>query len=153
MSYEEEENYMVLDEGGEYISQHATLEEAEAALKKIYFEQDCNPDTSIGHGDGASVVLVCTVADLNLSADEFYDMKPTLAWQQLQDELRQGREAVEKLEWATKFLKRLQIEINTSEDPVEQAEDYFGNWDDLVNEREAELVELRASTKEQRESK
>ena len=45
--------------------------------------------------------------------------------------------------WMTRFLDRLQITRFFENDPVEEAEDYHGNWSDLVDEREAERDELR----------
>lgn len=36
--------------------------------------------------------------------------------------------------WMTRFLGRLQITRFFENDPVQEAEDYYGNWDDLVNE-------------------
>jgi len=97
MSYEVTEPYIVEDENGDLCSQHKKLEEAVESLINTANDIDANDSGSLGSGAGSMVSLIVSRAEFDVTADELYVMHESPEWQRIQEELREGREAKEKL--------------------------------------------------------
>lgn len=86
MSYEESKPFIVTDEGGDYVSQHATLEEAESALREHFSCKD-SAEERIGLGQDACVYMLVSLAEYDFSNSDLYTLHKTTAYQSIQEQL------------------------------------------------------------------
>lgn len=97
MGYEQDEPYVVNDEGGEYIAQTPTEESARKHLIEYFTHQDALLD-HIGTGNNATIDLTIAVAEFDLEHPDLYKFQPTAEWSRIQQALKERDELAAELE-------------------------------------------------------